>query len=155
MAGIKGKVLKSPVTAWTLDWNSTSFSEHYRASRFKFYQKYIQTLPAELDAGRFTLEVLVNRVWESLAIDVVRLKFFGTLNDHQSAVNRFESVCEDALSWPRFPTTLRLRVQLTSLVVLLPKWFLSLAIRAAKLLRAPNILWRVALDLDRIRMRQS
>jgi glycosyltransferase involved in cell wall biosynthesis len=78
MAGGLGVLSPSPVTAWTLDPTSTSFSEHYLVSRMKFIRKYSNLFPNEIDHNIRTSQVLFQRFFIAVVSEVLRAKYYNS-----------------------------------------------------------------------------
>jgi glycosyltransferase involved in cell wall biosynthesis len=102
LAGKNSAFTEIPITAWTLDWNSTSFSPLYKRSRVRFARKYLHLLPAELGPSVYTLEVLYERFWKLLVLDQLRLKVSRNKNQGEEVQQFFSQFYLSLRKWPRF-----------------------------------------------------
>ena len=139
LAGFTINFTPEPVSAWTINRSSTSFSESMSRSRFLYFKKLMKLFPAELAAGNTAFEsALFQRFSYKFADDVI----YSALNggDHfNERSGRLQSFVEEVRNSRNLnPATRRNYLVATwPLVSLGPKtlhFFLSIALKMAPVL---------------------
>lgn len=90
MAGGLGVLVPKPVTAWTLDPASTSFSELYLVSRMRFIRKFSDLFPGEIDHNIRTSHVLFKRFFTPIMWEVLRAKYYNSEFTEQATKRLWE-----------------------------------------------------------------